>query len=123
MKKFKNKDDDSDINSFQNISLTNGSKSKRMLKLNKNKDDSDDDSEDMSSIKKSSNGNMSPSIHTSNTKTNNYQGINLNECINDVAFNNNKQTNDTDYYHNSRRVLKRKRNNHIEEDSIDSNNS
>lgn len=60
LKNFKNKDDDSEINSFQNISLGNGSKSKRMVKLNKNKsngsNESDDES-DQNTRKKSSNGN------------------------------------------------------------------
>lgn len=119
MKNFKDKDEDSEINSFQNISLGNVSKNKRMLKLNKNKNDSDDDSDEMNTGKQSSNGNLTHSYQPHN---NNHKGINLNECFDDTNLINDKD-NDLSNQHNSRRVLKRKRNNHIEEESIDSDNN
>jgi len=81
MKNFKDKDEDSEINSFQNISLGNGSKNKRMIKF-KNKDESDDDSDEMN---KSSNGKM-----TNNSHHNNHKGINLKECFDDTNLLNNK---------------------------------
>lgn len=90
LKNFKNKDDDSEINSFQNISLGNGngSKSKRMLKLNKNKsngsNESDDES-DQNTRKKSSNGNTTHYNDDNISSQNGFKGININQCFNDLG--------------------------------------